>query len=269
MGLKFRICHKQCTFHQRSGTSKADSLVPHHQKMYGLDRMVLYSKKFNQEPPKSTDALFFRQNYDGNYALHIIEFKFLGYSHTDRVNDLCLDIRKKISCENFQNLENNSEMDNTSSLEDNKLIEDSKNSISDDCENEEYFSGEFIENLKKVKKDFEDPVKVSLQLKPYEVIFITLPMLYEEYCEENPGVTKKDIDAYLRSVDKYYWAVVGNSYPSKHGIKYKAKVLNAYSSRLEMTIFKKAKVQYKEEFVDSLEREILENFDYNLRNSYY
>ena len=258
-------CYDKIKELSRSGTVRADSLIPHRQEMYGLDRMVLYSKKLNQEPPKSTDALFFRQNYDGNYALHIIEFKFLGYTHTDRVNDLCVDMNKKISCENFQNLNNDSEEEtNNENIENDESNVDSENLTSEDCENEECFSDDFISNLEKVKEDFEDPVKVSLQLKPYEVIFITLPMLYEEYCDENPSVTKKDIDSYLRSVDKYYWAVVGNRSPSNHGLRYKAKELNAYSTRLEMTIFKKARVQYKEEFNESLEREILENFDYNL-----
>ena len=258
-------CHDKIEELSRSGTAKADSLVPHPQEMYGLDRMVLFSKKLNQEPPKSTDALFFRQNYDGNYALHIIEFKFLGYTHLDRINDLLVDVNKRLSCENSQNLENNSENeDNDDTLENNDLIDNSENSKSDDCDDKECFNESFIKNLKKVKKDFEDPVKVSLQLKPYEVIFITLPMLYEEYCEENPSVTKKDIDSYLRSIDKYYWAFVGNSSPSSHGIRYKASLLNNYSSRLEMTIFKKARVKPKEEFEEVLEREIFENYNYKL-----
>ena len=95
-----------------------------------------------------------------------------------------------------------------------------------------------MRNLEDIKEDFKDPIEVSLQLKPYEVIFITLPLLYEEYCAEK-STTKKDIVSYLNSIDKYYWAFVGNLSSSRYNIKSKVQQLNKYSERLEMTIFKK------------------------------
>ena len=63
----------------RSDTSKADPLIKHSQEMYGLDWIVKGSKKLQKTPPKTTDALYFREDNEGNLKLHIIEFKFIGF----------------------------------------------------------------------------------------------------------------------------------------------------------------------------------------------
>lgn len=248
---KTHKCHDTVEELSRSDTFQADSLVHHPQEMYGLDWMVKCSKKLKENPPKSTDALFFRQNYDGNYALHIIEFKFIGFTHQDKINRLWRDVRKKISCEKSQDLDDVDE-----------------NSNDDECENKTCFEKNFVRNLEDIKEDFKDPIEVSLQLKPYEVIFITLPLLYEEYCAEK-STTKKDIVSYLNSIDKYYWAFVGNLSSSRYNIKSKVQQLNKYSERLEMTIFKKARVKSNMDFNKVLDREIFENFDFNIKFNNY
>ena len=210
----------------RSETIKSDPLIKNKQKMYGLDWIVRASKKFNNHPPKSTDALFFNEKTS---ELHIIEFKFIGKkSNWDKMNILWRDIRSKLYC--------------------------------DDCDDKDYkkcFDKYFVKDFKLIKQNFKDPINVSLQLKPYEVIFITLPMLYEEYCENNPKVTKKDISYYLNNIDKYYWTFVGNSSQNEYNIKSKARKFDKYNKRLEMTIFKKARANSCKRFEKILNREIL------------
>ena len=63
----------------RSDTEYADALIFHSQEMYGLDWIVKGSKRLNRSPPKTTDALYFRIDDNGNMKLHIIEFKFIGF----------------------------------------------------------------------------------------------------------------------------------------------------------------------------------------------
>ena len=213
----------------RSDTKQADSLIKNSEEMYGLDWIVKASNKFDCITPKSTDALFFKEDNDGNLALHIIEFKFIGKkSHWNKINYLWRDIRSRLPCEG--------------------------------CDfdiDEECFDDFFVRDFKKIKKNFKDPIDVSLQLKPYEVIFITLPKLYEEYCEMNPNIIKKDIIGYLNNIDKYYWAFVGNFSQSEYNIQSKTKHFNEYNERLEMTIFKKARAKSFRKFNKVLEYEIL------------
>lgn len=224
--------HDNITELSRSDTEDEDPLVENKQEMYGLDWIVKASKKFGDKPPKSTDALFFKENPNGKSELHIIEFKFLGRkSYKDKINILWSDICKKLSCENCR-----------------------------DCEvkeNDECFNKFFISDFKRIRKNFKDPVNVSLQLKPYEVIFITLPKLYEEYCDNNSEVKRKDITSYLNKIDKYYWTFVGNFSLSEDNIESKAKSFNGYNKRLEMTIFKKARAKPYQKFNNVLKTEIL------------
>lgn len=227
-------CFDTITELSRSDTDEADSLIIHPQEMYGLDWIVKSSKRLNKKPPKSTDALFFREDKKGMLSLHIIEFKFLGRkSHRDKINILWSDIRRRLPC-------NDCDVD----------------------EDEECFDNFFVSDFKLIKKNFKDPIEISLQLKPYEVIYITLPMLYDEYCKDNPNIVKKDINLYLNNIDKYYWAFVDNFSQSYYNIKSKADNLNKYNGRLEMTIFKKAKVKPGRDFEKVLKREIFHNFDF-------
>lgn len=251
-------CYDNITELSRSDTYQADPLITHPQKMYGLDWIVM-SSKLRERPPKSTDALFFREGENGILSLHIIEFKFLGKkSYWDRMDYLWGDILKKISCESSKSDDMAANDENTD-INQEKIINDSEDLIFEECE-EECFNEFFFDNFKRIKDNFKNPIEVSLQLKAYEVIFITLPLLYEEYCEKNPQVTKKNINAYLDDIDKYYWAFVGNFSQSYTNVKYnKANKLNRYSKRLEMTIFKKASVRPWQDFKNVLKYEILDN----------
>lgn len=246
---KIHKCYDTVTELSRSDTDRADPLVKNSKRMYGLDWMVKCSNF--SEPPKSTDALFFRENEKGILELHLIEFKFLGNKNQrDKINILWNDIKKRVSCEKSKNKLSNS-----------KENHDKFNA--DDCESEECFNDFFVRDFKLIRNNFNDPIAVSLKLKPYEVIFITLPKLYEEYCNDYSDVVKKDINSYLNSIDKYYWAFLGNLSPNYLNIKRKTDKYDEYSKRLEMTIFKKASVRPRQCFNKTLDREILGNFDFN------
>ena len=245
----------------RSDTRRADPLIVNSQKMYGLDWIVKDSNKFDEEPPKSTDALYFREDENGNLILHIIEFKFVGRkSHWDKINILCHDIRKKIDCAG--NVDEDFIEDNVvDNIKDELTDEDMDIGEKDECEFDECFDESFVDDFKLIKKDFKDPIEVSLQLKPYEVIFITLPKLYEEYCENNSCVKKEDMVSFLNKIDKYYWTFIGNFSQNERNIKRKVDRYNLYNKRLELTIFKKARVKPKQRFKNTLKREILGNSD--------
>lgn len=226
---QFHKCYDTVRELSRSDTERADPLIKDSmQEMYGLDWMVKYSKKLNKKPPKSTDALFINEDNNGKLKLHLIEFKFIGRkSQRDKMNILWRDIRRKAACDEYLDEE-------------------------DKC-----FDDFFVSDFKLIKKNFHDPIEVSLQLKPYEVIFITLPELYDEYCEDN-GLPRKSIENYLAKIDKYYWAFVGNHSQSEYNIKSRTNKYNKYNQRLEMTIFKKARAKPWQRFEKTLKNEIFE-----------
>lgn len=215
----------------RSDTVWADPLVKHDKKMYGLDWIVKNSKLLSSNPPKTTDALFYSKDSDGNLSLHLIEFKFIGMkSHKNKINYLWNVISNKNS----------------------SFGDDSK-----DC-----FDKNFVRNFRTIKQGFKDPIDVSFQLKPYESIFIVLPRLYDEYCEEH-NECKKDFKSYLAKMKKYYWIVIGNDSQSEDNLKGKTRHFNKYNKRLEKTIFFKARAKTRKEFLKVLDREILGNFNFD------
>ena len=226
--------HDTVTELSRSSTDKADPLIENSQEMYGLDWIVKASNRFGDKLPKSTDALFLKEDKNGNLSLHIIEFKFIGkWSYKNKFNYLWKNICQKLNCENCYDC--------------------------DTTKTNECFHKHFVSNFKDIRNNFKDPINISLQLKPYEVIYITLPELYEEYCANNPDITKKDINHYLNNIDKYYWTFIGNLSMNKSHIEAKANDFNEYNKRLEMTIFKKARAKPFCDFDDVLHIEILKN----------
>ena len=216
----------------RSDTSQADPLIIHPQEMYGLDWIVKGSKRLHKKPPKTTDALYYRVDGDGNLKLHIIEFKFISKrSYKNKLNILWREICRKVSCGEEDSFYEN-----------------------------ECFNEYFVSDFKLIKKNFKDPIDVSLQLKPFEAIFVTLPELYKEYCQEN-NLIEKDFKSYLTQIKKYYWVVIRNDSKSESNLKSVAKHFDKYNKRLEGSIFNKARAKTKKEFYDVLDTEILN--DYN------
>lgn len=243
--IEFMESFKKCTYSEnnethkfydtlkelsRSDTKKSDPLIYHSQEMYGLDWIVKGSKKLHKKPPKTTDALYFRQDLNGNMKLHLIEFKFIRFkSFKNKFKNLCDEISCKVSC-------------------DNGYVED------DECLNRY-----FMKDLELIRNNYKDPIDISFQLKPYETVFITLPELYREYCQER-DFAEKDIRTYLTNIKKYYWIVIRNDKMNKNHLKSITKHYDKYNKRLEGSIFKKARTKTDKDFYKVLKREILNDF---------
>lgn len=53
-----------------------------------------------------------------------------------------------------------------------------------------------INRLKKIKDTYGNTIEFSLRLKPYESLFVVLPKIYDEYCEEQNIPDEKKINLY-------------------------------------------------------------------------
>ncbi|WP_298523428.1 hypothetical protein [uncultured Methanobrevibacter sp.] len=231
----------------RSDSPPYDSLINDSQKMYGLDWMVKASSKWRDLSkqcqrnskrckhrfPKSVDALFCKKSQTGNLELHIIEFKFIP------------DESNKIKLENL--FEEIIEKSNKYSI---------KKSKNPDSKEKRCFSDDFVENFKVVRKYYFDKLENSLQLKPYEAIFIALPGLYEDYCKEKNYV-KKDIRKYLSEMEKYYWVCISSGTQNEDNLHKQAQYYEKYYKRMEPEIFIEARARTKKEFEDNLINDIL------------
>ena len=242
----FHKCYDSLTELSKSGSVSEDSLIIDSFKMYGLDWMVKSADKWKDTSsrcqnnvkacrhkfPKSTDALFFKSD---DSELHIIEFKFIP----EQTN--------KTKLENLY--EQIIEKNNQYTLNQSK---DSYLPSAPRC-----FDEDFIKDFKSIKENYIDDIEYSLQLKPYEAIFIALPGLYDEYCNKN-NEPKKDIRGYLANIDKYYWVCIGGSNTnSEDKLHSQARSFQKYYKRLEPDVFKQACAKTKKEFEVNLQDDIL------------
>lgn len=129
-----------------------------------------------------------------------------------------------------------------------------------------YFDDELLGDLKDVvKRSFLSRIENSLQLKPYETIFVVLPELYDEYCkikkETEKDFEQKDIKAYLSKMEKYYWICIdtNNGSRNEQNLRFKAQIFDKYCKRMEPVIFKQASAKTKNQFKKILTNEILSN----------
>ena len=210
----------------KSDEERKDPLIKHPIKMYALDWIVRASGKWiGDKRPKTTDALYINNDEYGNLSLHIIEFKFISYTgYKTKMKNLF------------------------------SRVEDLHNNNNINC-----FDKTFYEDFEDITKRYKDPIAHSLQMKPFEAIFIVLPYLYDEYCDNNPKIEKKDIRDYLNNIDKYYWSFIGNYSKNQDHINQQVKKYNSACKRLEQGIFKKAAVKNKNYFPNILDNEILGN----------
>ena len=188
----------------RKQSGKRESLIENDFKMYSLDDIKDGSKTLRENPPKTTDALYYRIK-DGRLTLYLIEFK-------------------------FHNLDNPDAKDVLNAFVDNVFSEQKKyKCISRD---EKY-------ELNKVKRYYGDNVSHTLILKPIESLNVVLPTLYEEYCQENPDVEVIDIDDYLDGIEKKYYVFVstyaenGKFNPHKERLESQGTKLEKYLDRLK------------------------------------
>lgn len=238
-------CYDSLKELSKSDSEPKDSMISDLSKMYGLDWMVKSADKWKDTSPrcqnnvkacrhkfpKSTDALFFKSD---DSELHIIEFKYIP----EQTN--------KTKLENLYNkiIEKNNQYINQS--------EDSYFPSTPRC-----FDEDFVKDFKCIQHDYIDNIEYSLQLKPYEAIFIALPGLYDEYCNKN-NKTKKDIRGYLANIDKYYWVCIdGGITNSENNLHLQALSFQKYLNRLEPDVFKQACAKTKKEFEVNLQEDIL------------
>ena len=146
-----------------------ESLIENDFKMYSLDEMCWDCKLLEEDTPKTTDALWFKESLDGKITLYIIEFKFHNFNNPN-VKDMLEIMAKDV---------NDSE------------LEDKYKCLSD----------KFKNNLRKIKNYYGDEVEFSLILKPIESLSIVIPTLYEQYCIDK-GIPQKDIRSFLDNIEK-------------------------------------------------------------------
>lgn len=148
-------------------------LVENMKEMYSLDDIAKGSKILKGNLPKTTDALFYKEDGE-NLSLILIEFKFHNLDDPDAEDllDALVDNfyaeTKKYKC----------------------LTEDDK------------------KDLNKIRNYYGDDVTNALILKPLESLKVVIPKLYEEYCFNNPNVKKIDIKDYLEDIEKRYFVFV-------------------------------------------------------------
>lgn len=146
-----------------------EPLIENEFKMYSLDEMCWDCKLLEENTPKTTDALFYKESLDGKLTLYIIEFKFHNF--------------------------------NDPSARD--MLEIMSDEVNDSNLGEKYkcLSYKFKKNLKKIKNYYGDEVEFSLILKPIESLSVVIPTLYEQYCIDN-CIPIKDIRTFLENVEK-------------------------------------------------------------------
>lgn len=118
--------------------------------------------------PSTVDALYYRILDENHLELHLVEFKSF-YFNWNKDADYAASLRK------IKNRLDTCGFDNQS------------------------LKG--FKRLENIKKRFGDTVEFSLKIKPYESLFVVLPKIYEEYCEEKniPIMDRLDLYDFFKS----------------------------------------------------------------------
>ena len=158
---------------KHSGNRKP--LIENDFEMYSLDDIKDGSKILENNPPKTTDALYYRVNGE-KLSLYLIEFKFHNLDDPDAKDLLKAFVDEIFSSDNKKKYKCLSDNDKT--------------------------------DLKKIRNYYGDDVSNTLILKPIETIRVVLPSLYKEYYDTHQDVKKIDIEEYLDSIEKKYFVFV-------------------------------------------------------------
>ena len=161
-------------------------LIVNNFEMYSFDEMKDDCPLFNKNnPPKSTDALYFKEE-DGKIVVYFIEFKF---------HNLNKEHNKKIVKKLWEKVDKEFKKSNKSSEYD--YFDEKPKKLVNDW---------FHDNFEEIYKTYNDSVEVSLRLKPFESLYITLPILFEDYCDSSIDID--DFKEYLHTVDIKYFIFV-------------------------------------------------------------
>ena len=198
--------HDSITEISRKHSGKRESLIVNDFELYSLDDIKDGSEFLKDNPPKTTDALYYKQ-HGGKLLLYLIEFK-------------------------FHNLDDPDAKDLLNALVDEIYSSDNKNKYKCLSKNDK-------KDLKKIRNYYGDNVSNTLVLKPIETIRVVLPSLYEEYCKNNDCADKINIEEYLNSIEKKYFVFVstytenGKFNRHKERLESQATGLEKYFDRLK------------------------------------
>ena len=227
--------------------SKSNSnapLIENSFKMLSLDEIVKKSNIFGGNTPKTTDALWYKEDKDtGEFILYIIEFKFynIGFSYKSKL---------KIIFNKFKKIDN---------------------VYKDYGMKNEFFDDEFLDFVDVVESGLSDNVHCSLKLKPVETLNHALPGLYMDYCGFNDEQDAEDCRNFLnRITKKFYVFLIEGSYisPNQEKILYPEGKRNKSKERVRVKglSLHKQFIRYKHaSIIDDYKIEGRDDFDNFLR----
>lgn len=159
----------------RAKTGNKQPLIYNKFKMFSFDDMCKEYDLIKNHLPKTMDAIHFEIDEDDKLTLYLIEFKNFSmtgiYSTYQEIEALHKSLKKK----------------------NNKTI--------DPYSDEKIISNNFLKKFENVKDHFVDSIEFDLRMKPLESILVSLPWLYDEYCNNNDDITKRDIRKFLDNID--------------------------------------------------------------------
>ena len=161
----------------RSHSGKKDSLINSSFKMYSLDEIVKESGAFGNNVPKTTDALWYKEDENGDFTLYIIEFKFYNIRTSYKLK--LKSVLKKLN-------------------EINSVYEDygAKN---------ELFDERFLNIANSLEFGLSDNVHCSLKLKPIETLYHAIPELYKVFCGFDDDQDAEDCRNFLNKITKKFY----------------------------------------------------------------
>ena len=214
-------------------------------KMYNLDNMKHDSKFFKGSFPKSTDAIYCKTDGEGNIqTIYFIEFKGHDFTEPNAKNKVA-GLRK--------------EMDNR------------RNELVKGTDNKKCFKSCMFNILDDVIDEYADTLEFSLQLKPMETITMTLPILYQEYCYNNPNVEFKNIYEFLSTHDKKFYVFVRKFCPDESDeveVEEEPKSMNLTAKFYSQENKKEKKIEKKNEACENRSNTHLRALGLDL-NEYY
>ena len=154
------------------------SLIENSFKMYSLDEIVQKSGIFGENIPKTTDALWYKEDKDtGDFTLYIIEFKFynIGVSYKTKLKTILNKFKEIDKAYKDYNMKN------------------------------DFFNDNFLNFVDSVESGLSDNVHCSLKLKPIETLNHALPELYKNYCGLNDNRDADDCRDFLNNITKKFY----------------------------------------------------------------
>ena len=143
-----------------------NSLIKSDFKLYSLEYILFNMEYFKGDYPKTTDALFYKNEND-KMTLYFIEFKFDNLDNSNKLVAQRLLSHLKVEYDNNKNK----------------------------------FDEKFYQDFKMICHTYEDKTLINLIFKIIESLNIFIPEIYEEYCKEY-DIPISDIREYLRNIDK-------------------------------------------------------------------